>query len=186
MKFLSVFALLALTFSGIFAHTNLESAFAHERSFPTKQLTALTPEGLELTYKESAIKADKEKLSAAEKKYGFVYSKGELLGNLFLGMDKDKKVKAVSVFLDGKSDKGDTEFGASVDTSGKILKVAIYSSPESGEATSNAFLESLSGKSRDDLEIMKKALPEGDKSKRFIVELAQKALLRVESSFGRK
>ncbi len=163
-----------------------ETAMAHEKAFPTKQLKTLTPEGLDLSFKESGIKPDQSRLSAFEKKHALVLGKGDLAGNVFLGSDKDKKVKVVAVFLDGKSDRGETEFGATVDTSGKISKAAVFSSPESGDATAAEFLASLQGKGAEELEAMKKSIPDTERSKKFIVELAQKAIGRVESSFGRK
>lgn len=90
------------------------------------------------------------------------------------------------MFLDGKSDSGDTEFGATVTTSGKIDNVAVYSSPESSDATAQDFLKDLNGKSADDLDALKKSLTEKEKSKKFIIELALKAIGRVEASFKKK
>lgn len=167
-----------------YLHANV--ALAHEKAFPAKQLKTLTPEGESLVFKESSASASKDKLAAAEQKYGIKFSKGELSGDLFLGQDKDKKTKVVVTFLDGKSENGDTEFGASVEPSGKIAKVAVFSSPESGDATSADFLNSLKGKNAEELDALKKTFGDKEKSKHFIVELAEKAALRIEASFGKK
>lgn len=181
------FATLSLALSATVASFSVVSttAVAHERAFPSKQLKALAASN-DFTFKEGEAKPMKEALASFEQKHGFSYSKGELAGPIYLGSDKDKKIKVVAVFLDGKSDSGDTEFGATVTTAGKIDNVAVYSSPESSEATSQEFLKSLNGKSADELDALKKALTEKEKSKKFIVELAQKAIGRVEASFKKK
>lgn len=184
MKF---FVASLLTLSAVAASLELgvAPAFAHERAFPTKQLKALAG-GNDFTFKETDAKPTKEGLATYEQKHGFTFSKGELAGPLYLGSDKDKKIKVVAVFLDGKSDNGDTEFGATVTTAGKVDTVAIFSSPENADATSQDFLKSLSGKSADELDAMKKVFTEKEKSKKFVVELAQKAIGRVEASFKKK
>ena len=162
------------------------AALAHEKAFPARQLKALTPEGEEVTYKESPIKPAADALAEFEKKYGLAYSKGELLGNLFLGAGAEKKVKFVALFLDGKSDRGDTEFGAAVNPQGRLVKVAVYSSPESADATAEAFLSTLAGKDAAELDALRKGIPEKETSKKFIAELALKAVGRVQASFTKK
>lgn len=159
--------------------------FAHEKSFPTKLLKQLDDSG-EYTFREADIKASKEGLATFEKRFGFNFSKGDLAGPLYLGSDKSKNVKVVVVFLDGKSENGDTEFGAAVTTAGKLDAVAVFSSPESADATSPVFLKGLKGKGVEDLETLKKDFSEKEKSKKFIVELAQKAIGRIEASFKKK
>jgi|GEM_PF-4090836 len=160
-------------------------AFAHEKVFPSRQLAALTPAETQATFKETPIRPDSAKLAEFEKKHGVTFSKGELAGSLYLGVGADKKVQLVGVFLDGKSTRGDTEFGATVTPQGRIAQVKAFSSPESGEATSEAFLAGLRGKSADELAALRKEV-EKDVSKAFIVELALKAVGRVEASFARK
>ena len=162
------------------------SASAHEKSFPSKQLKAVSPEGEDLTFKEIGLKPDSNKLKEYEKQYGFTFAKGELEGSLFVGAGSDKKPKVVAVFLDGKSDRGDTEFGATVSTAGKLLKARAFSSPEAAESTSQAFFESLIGKSADELDALRKSFGPNEKSKQYIAELAQKAVLRVSASFAKK
>jgi hypothetical protein len=168
-----------------FVVSNSDSAFAHEKAFPTRQLGAVTPSGMNVTFKETAVKPDATKLAAFEKKHGVKFGKGDLAGSLFLGAGADKKVQIVALFLDGKSDRGDTEFGASVTPQGRISQVKAFSSPESGDATSDAFLSSLVGKSADELDALRKELAK-DASKAFITELALKAVGRVEASFSKK
>lgn len=184
MKFLVTCSMI-LSVAAATLNVGVLPAFAHERAFPTKQLKALSG-GNDFTFKETDAKPTKEGLATYEQKHGFTFAKGELAGPLYLGADKDKKIKVVAVFLDGKSDNGDTEFGATVTPAGKIDALAVYSSPESSDATSQDFLKSLNGKSSDELDAVKKAFTEKEKSKKFIVELAQKAIGRVEASFKKK
>lgn len=166
--------------------TNIGSAFAHERSFPTRQLKLLTPEGESVFFKASSIRPSQDKLSAFESKFSIKFTRGELLGDLYLGQDAGKKTKFIALFLDGQSASGDTEFGALVDTDGRIAKIAVFSSPEAAESTSPEFLKLLTGKNANELDATKKSFTEKEKSKLFIVELAQKAILRVEAAVGRK
>lgn len=160
-------------------------ALAHEKTFPTKQLNALASEP-GLSFKEASAKPTQDALKEYEQKFGLKFSKGELAGPLYLAMDKEKKVKSVALFLDGKSDAGDTEFGASVTPDGKIEKVVVFSSPESADATSGEFLKTLNKKNADELDAYKRQFGEKETSKKYIVELAQKATLRVQASFKKK
>lgn len=160
-------------------------ALAHEKAFPSKQLAAVTPANTPVTFKETGVKPDATLLAEFEKKHGVTFSKGDLAGNLFLGSAADKKVQLVAVFLDGKSDRGDTEFGASVTPQGRIGQVKAFSSPESSAATSDDFLTLLKGKSADELAALRKEV-EKDPSKVFMTELALKAVGRVASSFAKK
>ncbi len=176
-------ALSASLVSAIFAFSCV--AMAHEKTFPTKQLNALAPSDEHITFRESALHPASEALKDFEKKYELVFSKGELSGGVFLGSKSDKKTSVVAVFLDGKTSKGETEFGASVSTQGKIVKVKLFSSPETSDATSEEFLKSLENKSADELQEMKKTLAK-DSSQYFVVTLSQKALGRVASSFAKK
>lgn len=178
---------LVVSFISTLAVASLVStaASAHEKVFPSRQLAALTPAETPVTFKETPIRPDPAKLAEFEKKHGLTFSKGELLGPLYLGSGPDKKVQVVGLFLDGKSTRGDTEFGATVTPQGRIAQVKAFSSPESGDATSDAFLSGLRGKSADELAARRKEL-ENDVSKAFIVELALKAVGRVEASFARK
>lgn len=186
---LSRFAVLGTLGAGLlflFMEGTGTQAYAHEKSFPARQLNALTPAGTPLTYKEMAVRPDPTKLSEFEKKNTLTFSKGDLLGSVYMGSGEDKKVQVVAVFLDGKSTKGDTEFGASVNTQGRIAKVKAFSSPESSDATSSDFLASLEGKNADELVALRNSIPESQSSKRFIAELALKAIGRVEASFKKK
>lgn len=160
-------------------------AMAHEKTFPTKQLNALANTEQHITFRESAMRPAPDALKEFEKKYDLVFSKGELAGSLFLGSNTDKKTTLVAVFLDGKTDKGDTEFGASVSIQGKIVKVKLFSSPETSDATNEEFLKSLENKSAGELQDMKKTLAK-ESSQYFVVTLSQKALGRVTSSFAKK
>ena len=167
-------------FVGVLLVCAAGTAFAHEKSFPTKQLAALTPEGISVTFKELSVRPDNEKLAIFEKEHGISFTKGELAGNLFVGTSHDKKAQIVVVFLDGKSDRGETEFGAAINTKGRVAKVSVFSSPES--AASKDFLSTLVDKDASDLQKLKLEFVK-EPSKKFLVELTLKAVGRVSSSF---
>lgn len=155
-------------------------ALAHEKTFPTKQLAALTPEGLSVSFKELSVRPESTKLKQFEKDFELVFSKGELAGNLFLGTGEDKKTQLVVVFLDGKSERGDTEFGAAINNKGRVAKVIVFSSPE--PAASKEFLSTFIDKNASELQKMRQEMA-GDPSKKFLTELTLKAVGRVSSSF---
>lgn len=170
-------ALVTVLATNVFTSTTV---FAHEKSFPTKQLSALTPEGQEVTFKETPLRPSMSKISDFEKKYSVKFSKGELAGSLFVGDNSDKKSRLVVVFLDGKSDSGDTEFGAAINTQGRVAKVQIFSSSEPG--AKKEFVASLTGKSAEELSAMVTALDKSP-SEKFLTTLALKAVGRVSASF---
>jgi hypothetical protein len=170
----------ALSFLTLMVTLYFWPTFAHEKSFPSKQLSALTPEGMSVTFKEISIRPNPEKLSEFEKQHTLTFSKGELAGNLFVGSSDDKKSQIVVVFLDGKSDRGDTEFGAAINTKGRIAKVSVFSSSE--PSASKEFLESLYHKDASELKQMM-SLFEKEPSKQFLIKLSLKAIGRVSSSF---
>lgn len=176
-KLVSTF--LGLLVSVIVSFSSLQ-AFAHEKTFPTKQLAALTPEGVSVTFKEVPMRPDASKLSAFEKQHNITFLKGELAGNLFIGSSTDKKAQIVAVFLDGKSERGDTEFGAAVNTKGRVAMVQVFSSSE--PAASKEFLATLVDKNADELREMMTQF-EKEPSKQFLTKLTLKAVGRVSSSF---
>lgn len=91
---MKLFATLSLVLSTVMSVSLVsQTAVAHERSFPTKQLKALSGAN-EFTFKEGDAKPMKEALASYEQKHGFSFSKGELAGPLYLGADKDKKNKS--------------------------------------------------------------------------------------------
>ncbi|MCA2960566.1 MAG: hypothetical protein IOD12_09950 [Silvanigrellales bacterium] len=160
-------------------------ALAHEKGFPARQLAALTPTDARVTFKEVNVPQNAVRLKEFETKHTLKFGRGDLLGNLFLGAGTDGKTKVVGVFLDGKSSRGDTEFGATVTPQGRIAVLKVFSTPESADATSDAFLSTLVGKSADELSALRKD-SQGNEGKVYIIELAMKAIGRVETSFSRK
>jgi len=125
-----------------------DTAWADEKTIPTKTLASIFPKAKEFVAKNAALTPDK--VAPIEKELGAKLAPEDLKPTFYIALNEEKKPMGLVLFVDVKGPHDAINGGVGLDMQGKVVKVEVYKHKEAAGIADEKFLKQLIGKGIED------------------------------------